>query len=103
MQTTTNLDAATTILSQLGGNSFLAMTGARDLLGDEATLQFKLPRGAKDGCNAVRVELDPSDTYTVRFYRIRGLNIATLAEVSMVYADSLRQVFESQTGLYTSL
>lgn len=93
------------ILEQLGGNRFLA-TGASQLLAcDEGkTLQFKLPRGAKDGCNAVRVTLADDDTYTVRFFRVgRNYTLTDLAEVTMVYADALRRVFEQHTGLYTSL
>ena len=100
------IDVAETILAQLGGQRFIAMTGAREFLGDAKVLQFKLPRGAKDGCNAVRIELDASDTYTVTFYKVGRAptyKLTTLASVEHVYSDSLRRVFESHTGLYTSL
>ena len=48
---------AQTILAQLGGNRFLAMTGARLLcdLGDG--LAFNLPRGAKNKANKVCIRL----------------------------------------------
>ena len=99
------MHVANTILGQLGGNRFVAMTGAKDLLGDESSLQFKLPRGAKHGVNAVRVTLDPSDTYTVTFYKIgrRGLDVQVLAERTFVYAHALADVFTAETGLYTRL
>lgn len=100
------LSVANTVLAQLGGNRFLAMTGARDLMGSdtERSLQFKLPRGVQKGINAVRVVLDPSDTYTVTFYKIgRGYDVSTVAEVGSVFADSLRETFEHHTGLLTSL
>jgi hypothetical protein len=103
---TDKMAVANMILAQLGGHRFLAMTGAKSLVGDETSLQFQLPpRSTKDGINSVRVELEPSDTYRVTFYKInrRSLDVATVMEHEMVYADELRQVFEIATGLRTSL
>jgi hypothetical protein len=100
------MNVAKMILEQLGGHRFVAMTGAKNLLAcdDGQTLQFHLPRGAKDGCNAVRITLAEDDTYTVRFFRVgRDYRLTDLAEVTMVYADSLRRVFTAHTGLDTSL
>lgn len=100
------LDVAKTILAQLGGPRFMAMTGAKNMLGSETdgTLQFRLPaRLAKDGITAVRVKLEPTDTYTVTFFKVRGAKVATVAEVENVYCDTLRAVFEDKTGLVTSL
>lgn len=95
---------AETILEQLGGRRFLAMTGAKDLFRTEAGLQFSLPaRFAKNGVNRVLVELDPSDTYSVTFGRIRGLEWRELAKETGVYADQLRAVFTERTGLATGL
>ncbi len=103
--TQADMTVANGILAQLGGNQFIAMTGAKNLLGDKASLQFRLPRGAKGGCNAVKVTLDVTDTYTVVFYKIgRGTyDVTELASVSMVYIDTLRAIFESHTGLRTRL
>lgn len=94
---------AETILAQLGGNRFRAMTGAKQFVGSETALTFKLPRGAKDGINAILIVLDANDTYTVTFYKVRGLKVATVTEVSFIYADQLRPLFTAKTGLYTSL
>lgn len=102
-----SMQVAETILDQLGGNRFRAMTGARDFVGSERNLTFGLPRYPGLKINKVRVTLDESDTYTVEFMRLarRGgvPTITTLEAVSGVYADSLREVFERQTGLATSL
>lgn len=103
---TTDMTVANEILRQLGGSRFVAMTGAKDILGGPNRLQFQVGRGAKDGINKVRITLDPSDTYTVQFFKMGRaplFEIKTVAEFSDVYADSLRQVFESATGFYTSL
>lgn len=98
------MQVAETILQQLGGNRFIAMTGARNFVGRPASLTFALPgRMTTNGANRVVVELTSDDLYTVEFLRVRGLNLSTVGEVSGVYAESLRAVFEQETGLRTSL
>jgi hypothetical protein len=89
-----------TILSQLGGNKFIAMTGAKNFVGSETDLTFSVP--AK-GINKIRIALDPSDTYTVEAFYIRGVNFTKKASVSDVYCDVLQGVFTKMTGLYTKL
>lgn len=98
------MNIASTILAQLGGNRFTAMTGAKNLTTDGQSLSFRLPANfARDGVNLVTVRLDPSDTYTVQFRKVRGLNVRELGEVSDVYADNLRRVFTERTGLDCTL
>ena len=98
------MQVATTILQQLGGSKFIAMTGAKNLMSDENALQFKLPaRFANYGINFVIVKLDPSDTYTLEFYRYRGLDLKTIQTCSGIYYDQLQEVFTSVTGLDCSL
>ena len=101
-----NLDVAKTILEQLGGGRFIAMTGARDFLGDANSLKFRLPK-AKDGINCVQITLEPSDTYTVKFMRIgdrRTMYRVTEKSVHEdIYFDQLQELFTRQTGLYTHL
>jgi hypothetical protein len=93
-------NTAQTIADQLGTPA-LAMMGATNLLGDDRALQFKI-RGCRKVTN-IRIELADDDTYTVAFWKIRGLDMAKVAEVDMVYADGLRQVIEAKTGLYLSI
>ena len=45
------------ILAQLGGNRFLAMTGAKQLVDLGDGLQFSIGRGAKNKANKVVVRL----------------------------------------------
>ncbi len=99
------MQVANTILSQLGGNRFLAMTGARDLTGSQDSLTMRLPRGAKSGITHLCVTLDASDTYTIKAMKFskRALQMVDIASHENVYADSLRDVFEGMTGLYTRL
>ena len=101
-----SLVVAQTILEQLGGRRFLAMTGAKNLLGDENSLQFQLPRDpgfVKDGITNVRIELVASDTYALTFFKVRGIKIIEIAKDTDVYADMLRRVFTERTALECTL
>lgn len=95
---------AQTILQQLGGRRFQAMTGARNFVGSSDALMFSIPK-AKNGINKIKIVLTPADTYDVEGYRITRATVGfePLARVEGIYADNLRRVFESITGLATSL
>lgn len=112
------MTVASIILQQLGGNKFLAMTGAYNLLSDGNTLRMSLRRNASKA-NRLYITLDADDTYTMRFfyYKQGGLKIdykkATVTEVkpverdiytvSGIYFDQLQEIFTAQTGMYTHL
>jgi hypothetical protein len=98
------MNVAQTILSQLGGNKFSVMTGAKNFVSDGPALQFKLPTNfAAKKINFVRITLDPSDTYTMKFFNFRGLNLKEVESVSGVYNDQLKSIFTGVTGLDCSL
>lgn len=98
------MQVANTILEQLGGGRFIAMTGAKNFVGSSDALMFSMPK-AKDGINKIRVTLTPADTYTVEGYKIgrSALGFELKAQAEGVYCDNLRSVFESMTGFRTSL
>jgi hypothetical protein len=96
------MSIASTILSQLGGNRFVAMTGAKNLVDNGNGLGFAIGRNSSRA-NLVRVTLAADDTYTVEFYRFAKLEGVKLATTAGVYCDALRSVFEGYTGLATSL
>ena len=56
----------------------------------------------KPQSNALRITLDPSDTYTMKFFKInpRKLTVDTVREIEDVYCDQLTEIFERETGLY---
>jgi len=100
----TDMTVAKTILAQLGGNKFIAMTGAKDFVGGANSLQFSISsRLTKNKSNKVRIVLDPSDTYTMTFYKIRGIDFKEVDSVSDVYAEDLQRIFTAKTGLDTHL
>jgi hypothetical protein len=93
---------AETILAQLGGKQFIAMTGAHNMLGSADSLTFKIMRNAKM-VSHVRITLQPSDLYQVEFLKVRGGKVQTLASHDGIYFDGLCSLFERETGLYTRL
>ncbi len=74
------------------------MVGAKDFIGDANSVTFKFMKG-KDGINAVTINLDSSDTYSLSFFKLRGINCKTMCHISMVYNDQLKNVFERTTSL----
>lgn len=97
--TKTSAVVAETILQQLGGGQFLAMTGAKNLVYDERSLTMKLGRNP-GRVNWLRITLDASDTYTLEFL---ARDASVMVERSGVYFDSLRAHIETHTGLLTRL
>lgn len=98
---TTETTIAGAILNQLGGRRFVAMTSAHSILNLGNGLQVKF-KGSKRA-NTVRIELDGNDLYTVRFYKMKGLDCPMVEEYTMVHAESLQTIFTRATGLHTSL
>lgn len=97
------MQVAQTILQQLGGNRFIAMTGAKNFVGSADALHFSIGRGAVNKANKVVVRLGSDDLYTVEFWNVRGVNMRQLETVDGVYADTLRRVFTDATGFDTHL
>lgn len=102
-----NAHLADEILRQLGGSRFVAMTGAKHICNGGDRLHFGLPRIAKNRINRVTIILTADDLYTVRFYNLagpsKGYAETDIKTVKGVYCDQLREVFERETGLLTSL
>ena len=105
--TKVNKQIAETILSQLGGNRFALMTGAKNFGYINNSLRFDLPRNAaKNKASRVTITLDnATDSYTVKFEKvnIRKLCVELIKQVDMVYCNMLEEVFTQNTGLYTKL
>jgi hypothetical protein len=90
-----------TIIDQIGHQAF-RMLGARDLIASPDHLSFKVGRNAKS-VNGLRVTLMPTDTYKVEALRFRNHNVKIVETHENIYVDSLHQVIESLTGMYTRL
>jgi len=92
------MDAQET-LRQLGGNKFIAMTGARNFTKDRDSIIFKLPR-AKNGIRIVKITLNQVDTYDINFMSASG---KIIKQENNIYNDQLQEVFTQNTGLHTHL
>ena len=94
---------AKTILQQLGGNKFMAMTGAKDFGIGSDGLQFKIGRNSKSISHIV-IDYDRGkDLYNMKFLRVRAGKIKVVKKVTGVYNDQLQKMFTKYTGMYTSL
>lgn len=105
-----NYEMSTTTLNQLtnsinGGCRLSVMIGAKNFMRDERnyTIGFKFTAKAKNKANYCRIKLNASDLYDIEFVSIRGANVKTVSTHSDLYADMLKSVFETETGLYLSL
>ena len=100
-------EIAQTILQQLGGNKFIAMTGAKNLgfdsKGSKTTLSFKIGRNSRS-INYVKVDyISGKDLYDMSFFRLRAGQLKLIKKVSSIYGDQLQKFFTKNTGLYTRL
>ena len=91
--------SAVTLLEQLGGKRFIAMTGARNFFKGENSILFKLPK-AQHGIRLVKIELTPADLYDMTFFTLSG---KVVKKVDGIYDDQLQEIFTENTGLYTHL
>ena len=91
-------EIAQTILQQLGGNKFIAMTGAKNLGFTNKGLQMKIGRNAK-GVTHVIIELTSMDLYDIEFVKVRAMKRTTIKKLKGIYADQLGEIFKKYTGL----
>ena len=98
---------AKTILEQIGGRRFAAMTGSKDFIDMGNGLRMSLARN-KTSANRLDIIYDEgADLYNMRFYRrtfskktfeCRTKDIETHGGI---YCDMLEEMFTMVTGLYT--
>jgi len=89
------------MLKQLGGNKFIAMTGAKNFAVGPKGASFKIGRNSKN-VNYVRIDLK-NDLYDMEFIQMRAGKLKVKSKVKQIYADQLQQMFTKHTGMYTSL
>jgi len=97
----TDKTVAITILKQLGGNHFIAMTGAKSFgcSDNSFSCSFKGSRKA----NGIRITLNSMDTYDIKFFKMTSKSFDEVGEFLGIYNDSLQEVFTDFTGLNTHL
>jgi hypothetical protein len=97
-----NKRKAAIILKQIGGNRFIAMTGAKGFAFSNKYMSFKIGKNSK-GINFVRIGHNSKDLYDMEFGFVSTRGIKVKKKVKDVYADMLGTIFTKHTGMYTSL
>lgn len=97
------MQVAQTILQQLGGNKFVAMTGSKNFIASENFLRMNLTRN-KAKAKWLKITLNANDTYTMDFFTAdKNFNLTSKVKFEDVYCDQLCFLFTKATGLFTSL
>ena len=97
------MSVAKTILSQLGGNKFCVMTGAKNFVDHGDALSMKIGRNSSNS-NYLKITLNMMDLYDVQFSKVSKLGEEkSVKEYNNVFNDMLVVIFESHTGMYTKL
>lgn len=118
MKKQTDLTVANEILRQLGGRQFIAMTGVKNLVGEENSLTMTLPTNQAKA-KWLEIKLTADDTYTFTYYRMKRTldkeffeltgqkfykeRLETIKTVEGLYFDMIVEEFERTTGFYTKL
>ena len=96
-------DVANTIYRQLGGNRFRVMTGAKMMVSTENGIRMRIGRN-KTNANFMEVSLNSLDLYDVTFAKLTKMGeMKSDKTYDNVYNDMLVSIFESHTGMYTTL
>lgn len=113
-----NPQIAQDILTQLGGNKFLVMTGCKTLVDMGNGIRMTLSGIANTKAKWLYITLNSMDTYDMKFvgekkklnkemsvgtFKCYDSEIYTVSEHKGIYNDMLRELFTKETGLYTSL
>lgn len=102
--TDTTMDAAETILAQMGGAGRLtAMLGAKHFNGSVDALSFKFTAPSTNKANHIEIKLRHDDTYDVTWRYLRGLNVTIKGEAFGLQVGDLCDYFERTTSLRLSL
>ena len=98
-----DMRVAEEILRQLGGNRFRVMTGAKNFSGTDNSLRMRIGHN-KTNANYMEVVLNSMDLYDITFAKVTRMGeMKSVKTYDNVYNDMLVEIFESHTGMYTSL
>lgn len=97
----TDMTVAKTIHQQIG-NKAMVMIGAKNFVGDDTMLSFKIGRNAGKWTH-IRVELTAADLYRMTFFRFWDCDVKAEKVVDGLYFDMLRSTIRRETGMATSL
>jgi len=91
------------ILKQIGGNKFIAMTGAKHLVAHKHALSFRFKMCKLANC--CKITLNSLDLYDMEFSKFKPstLELKPVKSFHGLYYDMLEKTFSEFTGLNTRL
>jgi hypothetical protein len=98
------MNAIKSVLNNIITGRFISMTGAKQFMEGSDSLSFSIPKSK--GINKVKIAYNKgTDSFDVTFYNLnaRKFSLDVKCEIVDVQIDNLKNVFESKTGLLTSL
>jgi hypothetical protein len=106
-QTKIRNEVIDTIIEQLGANKFFVMTGSKphykDIETENPFVSIKLIRN-QSGANYLIIQyIRSTDLYKVEFIKLNTKQRKIVSTYENIYSDQLTEIFESETGLRTSL
>ena len=106
-QTEIRNEVINTIVKQLGGNKFFVMTGSKphykDIETENPFVSIKLICNQSKANYIIIQYIRSTDLYKVEFIKINLKERKIVSSYDNVYSDQLTEIFESETGLRTSL
>ena len=79
------------------------MTGAKNFMGFSEGLVMKIGRNSSNS-NYLKITLNSMDLYDMEFAKVSRMGEKkSVTEYNNVYNDSMVEVFEKHTGMYTKL
>jgi len=98
----TDKRVACEILRQLGGNRFIAMTGAQNFCATNNSFLCQIPM-KKDRISHIKITLNGLDLYDIEFISTWGNQLKTVSTFEGAYNDMLQNIISDRTGLALSL
>jgi hypothetical protein len=96
------MTVAKTIAEQIGNRAFF-MIGAKNLVGSENSLTFKVGRNGK-GVTHIKVTLDAGkDLYEMEGFKVRGTKVTRVHKIEGLFAEDLHEGISNMTNMVTSL
>ena len=95
------------MIKQLGGNKFFLMTGSKpqykDISTDSPLIALKLTKNNSKSNYLTVQYIRSTDLYTMEFIKMTKTERKVIANYASIYSDQLTEIFESETGLRTTL
>ena len=95
------------MIKQLGGNKFFIMTGSKpqykDISTDSPLIALKITKNNSKANYLTIQYIRSTDLYKIEFIKMTKTERKIVSTYENIYSDQLTEIFESETGLRTSL